>query len=74
MPRERPARKRKLKDWTADSRNVSNSSASFMRIVRVMELMLRNVRIGDDLHMVARGIVAQLAHACELGPRRKVQR
>ena len=50
-------------DWTVDpATGISNSSPKFHTIVAEVERLLRTTRLGDDLGMRARSIVALLAY------------
>jgi hypothetical protein len=61
-------------DWTTDQHGRSNSSETYLFAVTVVELILRNVRLGDDVPAAARLIVAKLVHEHGFAPKTEVVR
>ncbi len=56
------------REWTQDRSGTSNASREYLRIVKVVELIVGNHRLGGDVHMLARNIVSELAHGQNIGP------
>jgi hypothetical protein len=64
---------KKKSDWTCDSKGRSNSSREFQAICNEVECMIRGeafTLLSGRADQTARLIVAQLAHAHGLAPKR----